>query len=220
MISPLVLSRRAHRAAAFALLATTTLAAAGCRTSGAPAATPAAPAVAATPASQLYDPARDLGPLFHDVQMAGVLPDSKTFVDARPLLAPAEVAARYAAAKDSEGFALKDFVARWFELPRPAGGDVRRDSTLSMEEHIRALWPVLTRAADRPDPRSSLIPLPNAQFDFAMGLAGTAFTLGQAWLALGDDKYRDAALATILRHCLFTGSLLVNDPAPLLRCSC
>jgi len=31
-----------------------------------------------------------------------------------------------------------------------------------MEEHIRALWPVLTRSADTPDPRSSLIPLPNA----------------------------------------------------------
>ena len=35
------------------------------------------------------------------------------------------------------------------------------DTTLSMEEHIRALWPALTRAADQPDPRSSLIPLPN-----------------------------------------------------------
>jgi alpha,alpha-trehalase len=31
-----------------------------------------------------------------------------------------------------------------------------------MEAHIRALWPLLTRPADRPDPRSSLIPLPNA----------------------------------------------------------
>jgi alpha,alpha-trehalase len=29
-----------------------------------------------------------------------------------------------------------------------------------MEEHIRALWPALTRAADSSDPRSTLIPLP------------------------------------------------------------
>ena len=29
-----------------------------------------------------------------------------------------------------------------------------------MEQHIAALWPVLTRAADTPDPHSSLIPLP------------------------------------------------------------
>ena len=38
-----------------------------------------------------YDPARDLGPLFHDVQLAGVFEDSKTFVDARPRSAPAAI---------------------------------------------------------------------------------------------------------------------------------
>ena len=31
----------------------------------------------------------------------------------------------------------------------------------TMEEHIRSLWPVLTRSADSADARSSLIPLPN-----------------------------------------------------------
>ena len=36
------------------------------------------------------------------------------------------------------------------------------DAALSMEDHIRALWPALTRAADQADPRSSLIPLPRA----------------------------------------------------------
>src|SRR5947209_18457099 len=30
-----------------------------------------------------------------------------------------------------------------------------------MEQHIRALWPVLTRPPDTADARSSLIPLPN-----------------------------------------------------------
>ncbi|HET7457643.1 MAG TPA: trehalase family glycosidase, partial [Gemmatimonadaceae bacterium] len=141
------------------------LASFGCR-SAAPPPQPAAPtsavAVATLPTTALYDPARDLGPLFHDVQVAGVLADSKTLVDARPLLPPAELVARYAAAKDSAGFALKAFVARWFELPGAAGGDVRRDTAQSMEQHIRALWPLLTRPPDRPDPRSSLIPLPNA----------------------------------------------------------
>ena len=45
-----------------------------------------APRVAPAPAStSRYDPAHDLGPLFHDVQMAGLFPDSKTFVDARAL---------------------------------------------------------------------------------------------------------------------------------------
>ena len=35
-----------------------------------------------------YDPAHDLGPLFQDVQLSGIFADSKTFVDARPLLGP------------------------------------------------------------------------------------------------------------------------------------
>src|SRR2546430_9703984 len=33
-----------------------------------------------------YEPARDLGRLFHDVQLSGIFEDSKTFADARPRL--------------------------------------------------------------------------------------------------------------------------------------
>jgi alpha,alpha-trehalase len=117
-------------------------------------------AAAAVPAG-VYDPAHDIGALFHDVQTARLFPDSKTFVDARPLRPPAEIARLYAAERAAPGFALRDFVARHFEPPAPAGGDFRSDTSRSMEEHIRALWPALTRAADRADDRSSLLPLPN-----------------------------------------------------------
>ena len=113
-------------------------------------------------ADSLYDPSRDLGALFHDVQMAAVYPDSKTFVDARPMSAPADIAARYAAAKGATGFDLKAFVTQNFEAPKAAGADFTTDTTRTMEVHIRELWPVLTRHADAPDPHSSLIPLPNA----------------------------------------------------------
>lgn len=113
-------------------------------------------------ADSLYDPSRDLGGLFHDVQMAAVYPDSKTFVDARPMSAPADIAARYAAIKAAAGFDLKAFVTQNFEAPKAAGADFTTDTTRTMEEHIRELWPVLTRHADAPDPHSSLIPLPNA----------------------------------------------------------
>ncbi|HEU4452080.1 MAG TPA: alpha,alpha-trehalase TreF [Longimicrobium sp.] len=109
-----------------------------------------------------YDPSRDLGRLFHDVQTAGVFSDSKTFVDARPLSDPTEIVRRYEAACDSAGFGLKAFVERHFELPGAAGEGFRADSSRPMEAHIRALWPALTRRADAPDPRSSLIPLPHA----------------------------------------------------------
>ena len=137
-------------AASFALVVLAT----GCRTATPVAATPAAAA------SRIYDASRDLGQLFHDVQMARVFPDSKTFVDARPRSSPAEIAARYAAEKARPGFDLRAFVTEHFEAPRAAGEGIRSDTTQSMEEHIRALWPALTRPANLPDPRSSLIPLP------------------------------------------------------------
>ncbi|HET7461050.1 MAG TPA: alpha,alpha-trehalase TreF [Longimicrobium sp.] len=119
-------------------------------------------AVQPAPAAAAYDPSRALGPLFHDVQMAAVFPDSKTFVDARPLSAPAEVVRRYQAERGAAGFDLRAFVRREFELPRAGGEGFRADTSRAMDAHIRALWPALTRRPDAPDPRSSLIPLPNA----------------------------------------------------------
>jgi len=111
-----------------------------------------------------YDPSRDLGPLFQDVQLSGLFDDSKTFVDARPRFAPSEIASRYADARGKPGFDLRAFVDANFELPRPVGADrdFRTDTSQTMEEHIRALWPVLTRPPDNADARSSLIPLPNS----------------------------------------------------------
>ena len=109
-----------------------------------------------------YDPASDLGPLFQDVQLSGIFPDSKTFVDARPRLAPAEVAARYTASRMTARFSLRTFVEQQFDLPRPVGEGFHTDTAQTMEEHIRALWPVLTRAPDTADARSSLIPLPDS----------------------------------------------------------
>ncbi|MEO6525034.1 MAG: alpha,alpha-trehalase TreF [Gemmatimonadaceae bacterium] len=153
-------SAHVHPARGALLAALLALAAApGCRSAPAVTTTPAA----TQPASaRLYDPAHDLGPLFHDVQLARIFPDSKTFVDAKPRSAPAEIAAVYLTARAQPDFDLRAFVARHFDAPRAAGDSVRSDTTQSMEEHITALWPVLTRSADVPDARSSLIPLPGA----------------------------------------------------------
>src|SRR5256885_3338460 len=127
-----------------------------------------APSTTSRPSSTLpqpvfYDPAHDLGQLFHDVQLSGIFADSKTFADARPLVAPSEIVARYT---DSIGVRarpgmLRDFVARYFEVPRPVGEAFRTDTSQTMEDHIHALWPVLTRPSDTVAVRSSLIPLPN-----------------------------------------------------------
>jgi alpha,alpha-trehalase len=153
--------RRTPAVALFGLAASFALAS-GCRSAGqATMADVAAPNTRPSTADSLYDPARDLGQLFHDIQLARVYPDSKTLVDAKPRSAPADILARYRAALVNARVDLKAFVAANFEAPTPAG-EVRTDTTQTMEEHIRALWPALTRAADVADPRSSLIPLPTS----------------------------------------------------------
>jgi alpha,alpha-trehalase len=109
-----------------------------------------------------YDPAHDLGALFQAVQLSGVFPDSKTFVDARPLEAPAEIVAQYTSSRDDPGFSLRAFVTRHFALPRQPKTGFHTDTTQTMAQHIRALWPVLIRGPppDSAGARSSLIPLP------------------------------------------------------------
>ena len=119
------------------------------------------PSATAEPVAALYDPARDLGPLFHDAELARVFPDSKTLVDARPRSAPAEIAARYVAASKTGPVDLKVFVEANFEAPAEPGTAPPSDTAQSMEDHVRALWPALTRTADPADPRSSRIPLPS-----------------------------------------------------------
>ncbi|HEX4682591.1 MAG TPA: hypothetical protein VH277_07790, partial [Gemmatimonadaceae bacterium] len=72
----------------------------------------AAPNAAVPALAGVYDPARDLGPLFQDVQLSPIFEDSKTFVDARPRFAPNSIAAAYAGARRSSGFDLRAFVDR------------------------------------------------------------------------------------------------------------
>jgi len=126
-------------------------------------ATPTTAARAPEQSSAVYEPSRALGTLFHDVQLSGVFPDSKTFVDARPLETPAQITAAYATERSAPSFSMRSFVEKHFEMPRAAGGDVKTDTTLNMEQHAKALWPALTRVPDSTGStgaRSSLIPLP------------------------------------------------------------
>jgi alpha,alpha-trehalase len=130
----------------------------GCQTGAAT--TASAPTYGPPTAAHLYDASSDLGSLFHDVQMARVFPDSKTFVDARPRSAPAEIVTLYARERTRPGFDLAAFVHEHFDAPAPAATGARSDTTQSMEAHIRGLWPSLTRPPQAPDPHSSLVPLP------------------------------------------------------------
>lgn len=119
-----------------------------------------APAVSTEEALR-YDPVADLGPLFEAVQLGEVFPDSKTFVDAQPRRAPAEIVALYLAQRDRPGFDLAAFVAEHFEAPPVITTGFETDTTRSMEAHLRSLWPALTRTPDDASGYTSLLPLPN-----------------------------------------------------------
>ena len=141
-----------------AALAATALALAGCRS--APAAT--APNVSRATDPTRYEPARALGDLFADVQRARVFPDCKTFVDARPVEDPADIAALCAAARAAPGFDLAAFVARHFEAPRRGGrGRAHRHGGRRWRSTSARSGRCSRAPADDPDARSSLLPLPN-----------------------------------------------------------
>lgn len=107
-------------------------------------------------------PDERFGQLFVDVQMAQVFPDGKTFVDCVPLFPTDSILAAYEANKNQPEFHLKAFVLQYFKTPTSydLANDFKSDLSRSPEEHINALWDVLTRPRDTAT-RSSLLPLPN-----------------------------------------------------------
>lgn len=111
--------------------------------------------------AQQPPPAAVYGELFRDVQMQRVFPDGKTFVDSEPKADPAEILRRYAEEKGRPGFDLAAFVHRYFTPPAPEKTGYHSVPDQDVCSHIDALWDVLTRRPDRPDPRSTLLPLPN-----------------------------------------------------------
>ena len=121
--------------------------------SGAPAATPSAATTIAAP-SEIY------GELFERVQLERVYPDSKTFVDALPVRAPAQILAEYQEARGEPDFDLRKFVTARFMPPEGAGSDYHTQPGRDVREHIDALWHVLERKPDDQRPWTSRLALP------------------------------------------------------------
>jgi alpha,alpha-trehalase len=105
-------------------------------------------------------PDKIYGQLFADVQLQKVFGDGKTFVDCTPKRKPADIMYDYGLAK-GPGFDLKKFVADNFNLPAapPVVNNIMQEKDVA--EHIKNLWSILKREADKPLEGSSLLPLPN-----------------------------------------------------------
>lgn len=115
----------------------------------------------AAPAEALDTPQTQLAELFVAVQQAQLFADSKTFADAVPRRAPAEVLHAYRAERERTGFDLRAFVAAHFILPAHAETPFRSRPDEPVTAHIDALWSVLTRGPDAPSEAGSRISLPH-----------------------------------------------------------
>ncbi len=95
------------------------------------------------------------------MQSAQLFPDSKTFADAVPKSAPAQILSRFDAAKPISREALQAFVAENFVLPAQVSGtELPVAEHVSITRHIDLLWDQLTRTTTSAPPYSSLLPLP------------------------------------------------------------
>jgi alpha,alpha-trehalase len=104
-------------------------------------------------------PDKIYGPLFVDVQEAGIFPDSKTFVDCTPKRNPGSIVKDYNVQKLKEGFSLQKFVEENFTLQKqPNVTNIVKGK--SIEAHIKDLWKVLQRVQDKKIDGSSLLALP------------------------------------------------------------
>ena len=100
----------------------------------------------------------DLGLLFEKVQIENIFPDNKTFPDCTPKYNLDEINAKFLLEKDTDFFDLKSFILEHFDLPINKTATYKTDKNHSVEQHLHALWEVLTREPDQQ--QSSLIPLP------------------------------------------------------------
>ncbi len=115
-----------------------------------------------TPPAYQMPPAPDelFGDLFLDVQLSRIFPDSKTFVDCVPRMAPEAILTLYQSEKNKPDFSLLDFVHQHFTVPVSTTSGFTSDPTQSTSDHIERLWEVLTRAPDAVVEGSSRLPLP------------------------------------------------------------
>lgn len=120
-------------------------------------------AAAAPPSakSNLAPPSVAWGPLFRDVALAGVFDDGKAWADEVPRRPPASILRDYRLWRDRSPAGLRRFVDANFTAAPPPVATSLPPAGLTLQAHIEALWPALTRRTPAVRAWSSLLPLPN-----------------------------------------------------------
>ncbi|RYF67343.1 MAG: alpha,alpha-trehalase TreA [Cytophagaceae bacterium] len=109
----------------------------------------------------MSSPDQLFGELFNDVQLNGLFPDSKTFVDCTPKQKPDAILVAYKHERTQPGFDLGTFVDAHFDRPSAVASGYVSDTSITTSEHINRLWDQLTRAADVLVPYGSRVALPH-----------------------------------------------------------
>jgi alpha,alpha-trehalase len=117
--------------------------------------------LAAGPVADNAPPSVALGDLYRAVEMADIFADQKTFADAIPSQAPAQILIAYEKQKRQPDFSLKAFVARYFVLPERKSVRLAGPADKSVKAYIATGWTLLQRPPDRSASYSSLLPLPH-----------------------------------------------------------
>lgn len=106
-----------------------------------------------TPPEELY------WELFDAVQMSGIFPDSKTFVDCIPKRPAKDILLDFYEESKVKAFDLLEFVKANFLLP-PDPKPINIPQNLPLEERLHLQWELLRRDPDPEIPDSSLLGLP------------------------------------------------------------
>ncbi len=110
--------------------------------------------------SPYYLPWEELQELFVDVQMAGVFPDSKTFVDCTPKETPDVILQKYRDQKGNSDFDLATFVEANFDMPKQPDNSQFSTEKKFFEDHLDNHWDYLTRTTVNIPEHTTLIKLP------------------------------------------------------------
>lgn len=98
---------------------------------------------------------------FQIVQKSGIYKDSKTFVDAIPIIPINKVLDSFDRFKNLKSFSLEAFSRHYFKTIDPIPSKNKIVKNQGILKHIKVLWNVLNRKPDTMNVMSSLIPLPH-----------------------------------------------------------
>jgi alpha,alpha-trehalase len=120
-------------------------------------------AAVAAAATAPQSPQVEFQDLFAAVESSGIFADSKTFADALPLQAPADILTQYHAQRPTAPDALRLFVGNHFKLAStatPPPAQLTSAARVPIGTHIDALWSQLQRDTPVAPPYSSSLALP------------------------------------------------------------